>query len=116
FGGGYYLSLGNPEVDRFEQIVRSNMRRMYNLRASAKPQYIRRTLRQHPDATRIIVWEQLDLDPTPDQAADPIGEMLGESWSRVSEEIYHVRFYWTWGDLYDYRRREYERTGTDIPS
>ena len=107
--GRYYLSLGDPRIERFEHIERADMRRLWGLRPSTEPSSIRNVLDQNPQTTHIVVWEQLDLDRADSPAPDPVLDMLGASWAMNDEQIYHVRFYWTWGDFYDYRRREYVR-------
>lgn len=107
--GRYYFSLGDPRIERYEQVHHGNLQRMYGLRRVNDRSAIRKTVAQTPEARRVIIWEQLDLDQPTESQPDPILEVLGEQWTLAGEQVHHVRFYWTWGDLYDYRRREYHR-------
>jgi len=111
-GGRYYLSLGDPEITDYDALRRMNVRNRYRLRLDVNPQSIRRHVDRNPQVNRVIVWQQIDpFRPEQVSAEDEILKALGEGWSLASEQLHHVRFYWTWGTLYDYRRREYVRAG-----
>jgi hypothetical protein len=66
-------------------------------------------VRRSPGLKRVVVWEKYWDGKPP--AQDPLLPMLGTGWEPVGgPRDYHVRFHWTWADLYVYRRTEYART------
>jgi hypothetical protein len=67
-------------------------------------------VRRSPGLKRVIVWEKY-FDAMPPLAdRDPLLPLRGAGWQRAGEpRDHHVRFHWTWADLYVYRRSEYVR-------
>jgi hypothetical protein len=65
---------------------------------------------RNPQLKRIVVWDKLDGGGrAPIDMNDKLGERLGTTWKRASEELYRVRDHWTWRELFTVRRREYVR-------
>lgn len=104
----YYLLRGAGIDLSPETFQHTNSFTALKMRPAGLPGMIATEARNHPEVNRIIVWQQLPITP-PAEPEDAIANALGAEWERVSEQLHNVRFYWSWADLYTYRRREYVR-------
>ncbi len=87
---------------------------------TVSPNMIGYTVRNSTHVTRVIAWEPFypppttpadeDFAPPDPNEPDRIKRRLGADWKLEREEIFPVRYHWSWGELYLYRRREYVKS------
>jgi hypothetical protein len=108
FVGSYYLfMLANKPTTPQDIRGYHNADNFFPIRLETDPGSIGAAVSGEPKARRIIVWDGLDVGER-DRAEDLL-QVLGKQWHRESQEVYPVRNFWDWGELYAYRRRVYVR-------
>lgn len=106
--GRYYLLRGADLDLTPRAFKRIHPFSVLGMRPAALPGMIATEAARHPEARRLLVWQQLPID-APAEEVDPLARTLGPDWQIASEHLHKVRFFWSWSDLYTYRRREYAR-------
>jgi hypothetical protein len=71
------------------------------------PYSIAAAVSSQPRVHRVIVWDSLENGQT--APPEDVLPRLGSAWRIESQELYPVRCFWDWGELYTYRRRVYVR-------
>jgi hypothetical protein len=112
--GKYYLGLERRRWFHPTEWKRVDSTRDFdiNLITSSGLSSIATGARRSPSLKRIVVWQKFFGEPPPPLEPgqpDPLEQALGAGWRRVDAADHNVRFHWTWGDLYVYRRTEYQR-------
>jgi 4-amino-4-deoxy-L-arabinose transferase-like glycosyltransferase len=64
---------------------------------------------QTPTLRRIVVWDEMDVDPTETSTPDEVLGRLGSGWKLTAERHFRGVDRWTWADRVHARRRVYER-------
>ncbi|MGF1632561.1 MAG: hypothetical protein ACFCVE_01820 [Phycisphaerae bacterium] len=70
-------------------------------------QRMQRLERSRPGLNKVVVWDEIPAGGH--DHADRTLDALGEGWRRVEEETFLAHDHWTWRDLFELRRRVYER-------
>jgi Dolichyl-phosphate-mannose-protein mannosyltransferase len=108
FVGSYYLfMLANKPTTPQDIRGYHNADNFFPIRLETDPGSIQAAVSGEPKTRRIIVWDGLDVGQR-DRPEDLL-QVLGKQWRRESQEVYPVRNFWDWGELYAYRRRVYVR-------
>jgi hypothetical protein len=108
FCGEYYLFLLTNKAVTPQEFRVDRASDFFPLRLIADADQIAADVAQQPQARRVMVWDRLEPNEPP-PPEDVLGR-LGPTWREESPQLYPVRAFWDWGELYTYRRRVYIRT------
>jgi hypothetical protein len=103
--GEYYLFVLSRKPITPAEFRRRNTGDFFPLQELSDPSGIAGSVT--PATRRVIVWDGLDTDQTP--PPEDVLPKLGTPWHEESQEVYPIRNFWDWGELYAYRRRVYVR-------
>ena len=106
--GGYYLfTLSDTETAPTEFWRYGSVEQTFPLRLQSDPFTVASTVSDNPQARRLLVWDGLETDQSPGD--EDLLPRLGKQWRQESQDLYPVRCFWDWGQLYTNRRRVYVR-------
>jgi len=119
--GPYYAYTRGPKFDLDPENANLWDRKVLPLpNLTEAPNLIGYSVKNNPKVTKIVMWKPFyatpglaqdeDIAPPPADAPDPILKRLGQDWKLDREELFPVRYHWSWGELYLYRRREYVKS------
>ena len=106
-GGYYLLTLSNQKMTPLEFYEFGSTDRLFPLRMQSDPFSVSAAVSDTPQARRLFVWDGLETNQPP--GPEDILPHLGKQWRQESQNLYPVRSYWDWGQLYTNRRRVYVR-------
>ncbi len=121
--GPYYAYSSRTDLVLSPSIVAHwNMNYLPLPNITVAPRLIGYLVRNSTHVNRVITWQPIypssDLPadenatlPDPNEP-DAVLRRLGSKWKLEREEMFPVRYHWSWGELYVYRRREYVKIAT----
>jgi len=114
--GRYYLSIlsGEPTSPRemtsgmIQGVIWDKFKRWPRTNMFAFESSVLKDSTDSNQLRRIVVWDKLDRFTV--DTNDRLGDQLAaHGWKRSSMELFNARDHWTWQELYQVRRRVYER-------
>lgn len=103
--GEYYLQMLADFYPMSPDLFEHSLSR-YRLWRSVNPRLIAQDVKNNPQLTHLIVWDQFDPDVM--AITDPLAPIL-PGWKLQNEQWFTIRVYWDWRQRWKYLRREYVR-------
>jgi MFS family permease len=106
--GGYYLIiLSDNKIAPLDFWRWGSTEDYFPIRQQSDSSTVSAAAADDPQARTLLVWDGIEIDQTP--AQEDMLPRLGKQWHQESEDLYPVRCFWDWGQLYTNRRRVYVR-------